>query len=65
MVTASNTVSQRAEALADKTRMRGNSFIDSFNPKSNMTPHTQSVNLGNPPMVKYQNYAVAATLDFD
>jgi hypothetical protein len=30
-----------------------------------MTPHTQSVNLGNPPMVKYQNYAVAATLDFD
>jgi hypothetical protein len=41
------------------TRMRINSSFDTFNPESNMTCPTLSVNLGNPLMVKYQDYAMA------
>jgi hypothetical protein len=39
--------------------MRINSSFDTFNPESNMTCPTLSVNLGNPLMVKYQDYAMA------
>jgi hypothetical protein len=60
----SNGINDNIRAGVDRKRIRVDRSIESFNPESNMTCHTLGVNLGNPPVVKYQNYASGGSLSF-